>query len=259
MTQSIPITWSRNIKRRPDAVWLTVSPSLQRLDGGVLGCLARYYHVAHWAYRQTPDEPGSLEVALTLLQDYLKVQNRPIHLMGHGIGGLLGLLYARNFPRRVKSLTLLSVGVNPMMDWQAYYYTQLEKLPCSRRHVLTQMVYSLFGHQAKPLVNGWVKVLENDLLHSPSPHSLLKRDSLFPGGVPVPLLLCGGQEDTVVDPTLIHGWHPWLKPEDRVWICPRGRHFFHADFPQQVASQILSFWEDAEPQELLRLSQETVG
>ncbi|PSN10717.1 hypothetical protein C7293_27055 [filamentous cyanobacterium CCT1] len=229
----------------PDAVWLNVSPSFERFDHKLLGSLARHVEVAHWAYRQTPEEPSSLDIAVTLLHDYLKGHNRPVHLLGHGTGGLVGLLYARQNPHRVKSLTLLAVGVNPMVDWQAHYYAQLERLPCSRQRVLTQMVYSLLGHQARPLVPGWVNVLEQDLLHSVSPHSLLKRVSLCPGSVAVPLLVCGGEDDFVVDPTQIQGWQPWLKAGDRIALCP-GRHFFHSVHPHQVASQILSFWGTTE-------------
>lgn len=225
----------------PDAVWLNVSPSFERFDHKLLGCLARYVDVAHWAYRQTPDEASSLDIAVTLLHDYLKGLNRPVHLMGHGIGGLVGLLYTRQNTDRVKSLTLLSVGVNPMVDWQAHYYAQLERLPCPRSHILTQMVHSLFGHQARPLVPGWVKLLEQDLLYSVSPHSLLKRVNLCPGSVEVPLLVCSGEDDFVVDPTQIRGWQPFLKGGDRVALCP-GRHFFHAAYPRRVASQVLNFW-----------------
>lgn len=228
----------------PDALWLNVSPSFQRFDHKLLGHLARYQEVKHWAYRQTPDEPTSLNIAQTLLHDYMKGHSRPIHLLGHGLGGLLGLLYARQYPDRVRSLTLLAVGVNPMIDWQAHYYAQLEKLPCSRQQVLTQMAYVLFGHQAQPLVQGWVKLLEQDLTLSPSPHSLLKRTSLCPGSVPVPLLVCGSLDDAIADPTQIQGWKPWLKPGDRLWQCSQGRHFFHATQAQAVARQVLDFWQE---------------
>ncbi|WP_017300909.1 alpha/beta fold hydrolase [Nodosilinea nodulosa] len=226
----------------PDAVWLNVSPSFERFDHKLLGCLARHVEVAHWAYRQTPDEPSGPDAAVALLHSYLGGHNRPVHLLGHGTGGLVGLLYARQNPRWVKSLTLLSVGVNPMLDWQAHYYAQLERLPCPRQQVLARMVFSLFGHQARPLVRGWISLLEQDLLHSVSPHSLLKRSSLCPGSVPVPLMVCGGEADAVVDSTQVRGWQPWLKEGDRLALYP-GRHFFHHTSPCLVASQILGFWE----------------
>jgi pimeloyl-ACP methyl ester carboxylesterase len=225
----------------PDALWLSVSPAFERLNHKLVSGLARYAEVAHWAYRQTPDEPSSLDIAVTLLHDYLKGCDRPLHLLGHGTAGLVGLLYARHNPHRVKSLTLLAVGVNPMVDWQAHYYAQLERLPCQRQQVLAQMAHSLFGYQARPLLSGWVNRLEQDLLHSVSPHSLVRRVSLCPGSVAVPLLVCGGEQDAVVDSNQIRGWQPWLKAGDRLALFP-GRHFFHAGHPHTVAHQILQFW-----------------
>jgi|GEM_PF-2838428 len=72
--------------------------------------------------------PTSLDAALVLLHDYLKEGDRPLHLLGHSTGGLLGLLYAHRYPERVRSLTLLSVGVHPAIDWQAHYYIQRQML-----------------------------------------------------------------------------------------------------------------------------------
>lgn len=233
-------------QKSPDALWLNVSPSFQHLDQELLGNLATFRNVAHWAYGQTRDEPCSLEVALTLLHDYIKELERPLHLMGHSTGGLLGLLYARRFPQRVKSLTLLSVGVNPAVDWQAHYYAQLEFLHCQRTLVLAQMAYALFGNQPNPVLKANVRLLERDLASSPSPHSLIKRVSICPGAVPVPLLVCGGDEDAIVDPTQLQGWQSWLKPTDRLWLCPGGRHFVQATHSHGIASEILDFWRDLE-------------
>jgi len=233
-------------KSTPDALWLSVSPSFRRLEQQLLIHLNGDRTVAHWGYCQTPDEPSSLDVAITLLHDYVKSCDRPLHLIGHSTGGLVGLLYARQFPKRVKSLTLLGVGVNPAVDWKAHYYTQLELLPCSRTRVLTQMVYNLFGWQCKHRVEGLLNLLERDLAESLSLHSLLKRFSLFPGSVPVPLLVCGGQEDTIIDPVQLQGWQPWMKGGDRLWLCPNGRHFFYATHPQASSEAISDFWQEVD-------------
>lgn len=227
----------------PEAVWLNVSPGFRRLDRQLLSHLSRQYRVAHWAYSQSPDEPSGLEAALTLLHDYIKPLDRPVHLLGHGTAGLVGWLYAQRFPRRIKSLTLLAVGVNPAIDWQAHYYAQLEFLHCKRSIVLAQMAHGLFGHQSRTHLKGCVQMLEQDLIYSPSPHSLVRRESLCPAQVPVPLLVCGGDEDFIVDPTQLRGWQPWLKPQDRSWLCPEGRHFFQASHAHLVAEEIFDFWE----------------
>lgn len=226
----------------PDALWLNVSSALQEFNRPLLKHLSQRISIAQWEYSQTPDEPLSLEIALGLLHDYLQHHDRPVHLIGHSTSGLLGLLYARRYPEKVRSLTLLSVGVHPAVDWQAHYYAQLERLPCSRETLLTQMVYNLFGHQSRPIIREILRILEGDLSSSLSPHTLYQRVSFFPGGVTVPLLVCGSQDDMIIDSNLLQGWQPWLKESDRIWQCSKGRHFFHYFHSQQVGEQITNFW-----------------
>lgn len=226
----------------PDALWLNVSPALKGFDRPLLKHLSQHASLCQWEYRQTVDEPMSLDVALSLLHDYLKPQSRPVHLLGHGTGGLLAWLYARHYPEQVRSLTLLSVGVHPAVDWQAHYYAQLQLLPCLRETLLNQTVHALFGHQSRPIKRELLQVLERDLQTSLSPHTLYRRASFFPGGVPVPLLVCRGQDDRVIDPNLFQGWQPWLKDGDRLWQGQSGRYFFHYFHPQPVSEQIAAFW-----------------
>lgn len=135
----------------PTVLCLSASPHLQAFDRPLLQVLAKQVSIAQWEYQQTPDEPCSLEIALVLLHDYLKQHNRPIDLIGHGISGLLALLYAQRHPKRVRSLTLVSVGVYPAVDWQAHYYAQRQLLPCSRQVLLTRMVDLLFGYSTQPI------------------------------------------------------------------------------------------------------------
>ncbi|MBE9115923.1 alpha/beta hydrolase [Lusitaniella coriacea LEGE 07157] len=226
----------------PNALWLNVSPALKKFDRALLKYLSQHTAIAQWEYSQTPDEPLSLEIALTLLHDYLKQRDRPLHLLGHSTGGLLALLYARRYPQRVRSLTLLSVGVHPAIDWQAHYYAQLQLLPCSRQRVLAQTITNLFGHQARPIARELIQILERDLDCSLSPHTLYRRAKVDPGGADVPLMACGAQDDLIIDPHLLQGWKTWLKARDRVWQCPGGRYFFHYFYPQLTGEQIIEFW-----------------
>lgn len=223
---------------------LNVSPSLRRLDQPLLQYLSRTHSVAQWEYHQTEDEPCSLAIALVLLHDHLKSCARPVHLMGHGTGGLLGLLYARQHPERVKSLSLLSVGVHPAVDWQAHYYVQRQMLSCSREAILVQMAQHLFKASAGlpiPMFRQ-IQMLEQDLDSSLSPHSLFRRQSVPAGNISSPLMVCGGAEDIVVDPNQLWGWQNLLKPEDRIWSCPESGYFFHFSHPEPLAAQLTQFW-----------------
>jgi len=240
----------------PDVVCLSASPHLQVFDRPLLQSLAQHATITQWEYHQTPDEPCSLEAALVLLHDYLKhpageasdQEIRPIHLIGHGISGLLALLYAQRQPQRVRSLTLLSVGAYPAVDWQMHYYAQRNLLPCSRHVILARMVEILFGNSPKPMIEALVKILGQDLDLSLSPHSLAKQVSLPPIQVSLPLLVCGSVDDVIVDPQQLRSWQQYFSEdaEARLWVCPGGRYFFHYFYPQQVADEILRFWRAAE-------------
>ncbi|MGB5896834.1 MAG: alpha/beta fold hydrolase [Geitlerinemataceae cyanobacterium] len=231
----------------PDTLFLNVSPSFKKFDRPLMLYLSKSKTIAPWEYQQTLDEPASLEIAITLLHDYLQQSDRPIHLVGHSTSGLLGLLYARRHPERVKSLTLLSVGVHPTVDWQAHYYVTLKMLPCSREMILAQMIYNLFGYKCQSKIRGWIELLKRDLVTSLSPHTLFSRYSIHPAGVPVPLFVSGGQNDVIVDLYQLQAWGSWLKDTDRLWLCPEGRHFFHYFYPQELGDQILNFWESTSP------------
>jgi pimeloyl-ACP methyl ester carboxylesterase len=228
---------------RPDVLWINTNPSFQRFDRFLIRYLSHHVAIAVWEYLQNPDEPSSLDVASVLLHDYLKSCQQPLHLIGHGTGGLLGLLYTRQHPERVKSLTLLSVGVKPAIDWQAHYYSMRQLLPCDRAIVLAKMVQNMFGFQEKYSTQALVQLLEKDLDASPSPHSLYQQVAIPSGGVSVPLMVCGSKDDLIVDPNALRGWKVWMKEGDRIWECPNGHHFFHFYQPQLVGKQILKFWQ----------------
>ncbi len=226
----------------PRYILLNTSPSFQEFDRPLLGYLSWYVSIARWSYIQSPDEPSYLNNVLDLLHNYLSQSEEPVNLIGHGINGLVGLLYAHQHPDRVKSLVLLSVGSYPGVDWQSVYYAHLKMLPCSRRTILTHLAYSLFGQHDRVIINGLVEKLETNLRDSPSPHSLWQQCSVPMSKPKVPLLICGGEHDVVASPREIEGWRQWLGVNDQIWQCPNGRHFFQYSHPQKVTQQVISFW-----------------
>lgn len=229
-------------------VWINANPSFKYFDGRIVRYLSKQVPIAYWEYGQTLDEASSLDIALTLLHDYLKSKSQPIDLIGHGTSGLLGLLYARKFPHRVKSLTLLGVGCNPAIDWQAHYYQMRKLLPCSQEMLLARMVQMMFGHQSRTNILDLIKLLKQDLITAPTAHSLYRLNRVDASSVSMPMMVCGSENDGIVDPSSLQGWTDYLKEEDILWTTPYGHHFFHYFFPEYTGRKIIKFWQQVDRQ-----------
>jgi pimeloyl-ACP methyl ester carboxylesterase len=231
----------------PQTVWINTSPSFRHFDQKLLREMAQIYRVAYREYQEELDEATTLDDVIGLVHDYLKSINQPVHLIGHSTGGLIGLLYARKYPEKVKSLTLLSVGVYPASDWKAHYYIQYQLLPFSREHILQHLARQLFPCQSKNRQQAVFKLLERDLVESFSLHSLYQRISISPASVPVPLMVCGSQTDYVITHSELEEWRSFFYPGDRLCWFPEGGHFFHHFYPQDVKAEVLRFWASIEP------------
>jgi pimeloyl-ACP methyl ester carboxylesterase len=226
----------------PEVLYLNTSRVMRRFDRPLQNYLASQKRVARWEFGLDQDEPCAIETAITLLHEYISQHDQPMHLVGHGINGLLGLLYARQYPDRVRSLTLLAVGMNPAQDWHFQYYVARNLLPYSREMVLAQMVHRLFGCSDRQMLKGLIEILAKELDTSLSLHSLIQQTYIPPAGVPVPLLVCGSRDDVIVDCDALHGWLKHFKEGDRLWECAKGQHFFHYFEPQLVGRQLILFW-----------------
>jgi len=224
------------------SLWVSVSPSLGVFDQPLQRCLASQTTLAKWQYGQGADEPCEIHQAVNLLHQHMKTLSQPVHLLGHGLGGAVALLYARLHPERVKSLTLFAVAEQPAVTWHAHYYVQRHLVPCSQSRVLAQMAGSLF-RQSPHQANRLVAALRQDLAKVPLLHSACHLESLPQGGVDVPLMICGAEDDVVVHPAALADWLSWFKPGDRQHLCPSGGHFFHNLHSMTLAQAILQFWQ----------------
>ncbi|MBD2327894.1 alpha/beta hydrolase [Alkalinema sp. FACHB-956] len=236
-------------KEYPEVLWVNVSPSLKRFDRPLIQHLAQHSKIAYWEYQVQYDAASSIETAIVLLQDYLKHCSKPIHLIGHGLGGVVALTYARQFPDRVRSLSLLAVAPQPAITWHSHYYVQRHLLPCSQVQVLAQVARTLFGPAAPYPITPLIHALAKDIDCAPSPHSLYKVTTLPEGGVDVPLMICHSQTDSVISQPLMQRWLKWFKPGDTFWTCPTGHHFFHYSAPELVNQQLHKFWNQVHQRE----------
>lgn len=225
-------------------VWVNANPAFKHFERPIVRHLARHTPLAHWEYRQHQDEASSFEIALDLLSEYLATRTEPVDLIGHGTGGLLSLLYARRYPQKIRSLTLLAVGFNPANDWQAHYYRMRKLLPCSQEMLLSRMVQMMFGIQNRSNTLKLVRVLQQDLITAPSSHSLYRQSAIESGSVSIPLAIYGSDNDGIVDRPAITRWSECLKENDRFWISPYGHHFFHYFFAEETAREVLHFWQN---------------
>ncbi|WP_353259812.1 alpha/beta fold hydrolase [Prochlorothrix hollandica] len=230
-------------------LWICTSPSLKRFNQPLLAQLAPHATVLEWEYCQDPDRGCSLDQTVDLLHNFIRrflqtqTQPRHLHLAGHSISGVVALLYARRHPQWVRSLSLVGVGAQPGVTWHSYYYLRRQLTRWSRPVLMSQMVVSLFGEQSRSNHLCLRRRLEQDLDHALSPHSLLRPGVIAQGSPNAPLLLAGAADDTIIDPVSVQGWQEFLKPCDRLWIAPQGRHFFHNTYPAPVAEQLLRFWD----------------
>ncbi len=224
-------------------LWISTSPSLQCFHRRLIGLLDQEFPLKYWEYSQTPDGPGSLAEALNLLHDFVQTSAQPLHIIGHGLGGVLALHYARRYPGRVASVVLISVAAQPAITWQTYYYQQLSTI-CYQRDVVLQLVAGwISGIYCPRYVQNLANRLDQDLLAAPSDTSLLKRGHLFSqGGICPPLLVCGAVDDPVLMGSIFSEWQHYLKPGDQFWHQPTGGHFFHHDYAETMGTKVRDFW-----------------
>ncbi len=223
-------------------VWINANPSFKYFDGRIIRYLSNQIPIAYWEYSQELDEASSMDIALRLLRDYLKSRSEPVNLIGHGTGGLLGLIYARKHPHRVKSLTLLGVGCAPAIDWQAHYYQMRKLLPCPQDIILARMVRMMFGSQSRTNTTNLIKILKKDLYTAPTAHSLYQLNQVYSGGVSMPMMVCGSKNDGIVEYPTLQRWSNYLKDSDVLWASSEGHHFCHYFFPKDTGRQIIKFW-----------------
>ncbi len=161
------------------------------------------------------------------------------HVVGHGVGGLLALALARDWP--VRSVVILGVGAYSGLDWCAYARQRLA-LPCGRWLTLARLARLFFGMKEWLPCRALAQLLDRDLQAAVDTAGF-DRDWGF--RLPaVPVGVGGAADDPVVLPGDYRGWAARLRPGDRLWGWPQGGHFFHHHHPQAVAEELQKFWQE---------------
>ncbi len=161
------------------------------------------------------------------------------HVVGHGVGGLLALALARDWP--VRSVAVLGLGAYSGLDWRAYARQRLA-LPCGRWRTLAGLARLFFGMEEWLPCRALAQLLAQDL-ETASGTAGFDRDWGF--WLPaVPVGVGGAADDPVVLPGDYRGWAARLRPGDRLWTWPQGGHFFHHHHPQVVAEELEKFWQE---------------
>ncbi len=225
-----------------EAIWVSGSPSLKNFSTPLINKLAKYTKISVWEYIQSVDEPACIDTAVELLHSYLKTKDAPVNLIGHGIGGIIALMLARQYPAFVKSLTLLSVAAQPAKTWHVNYYQQRQIYTLSKAEALFNTLNNVFRNKYPCCLHNLIDNFDRDLDNLPLMHSFIKIQSLPSGGVLMPIMVCGGQIDMILDYSDFHEWKKYLHSDDILWKCPQGGHFFHYFYPEIVKEQILYFW-----------------
>ncbi len=254
---------------------LCLSQNLRRFDVPLLQRLARHQVVATWEYQQSPDEGSDLALVLCALDHYLQHIDQPIHLIGHGLAGMVAWLYASRYPAKISSVVLLSVGHDLSYSWHSHYYSDYYQLflnslsygnhhpeisfgcPCHandpdgwdkvtpddemiRPQVLQRLAFQLFGYRDRQILQWLGQLLAQDLDQCFQIHSLKERIVTATPQLPMPVLVCGAADDPIFNAA--GRWQRHLQQRDRQWISQHGGHFFHYTQAALVSQRIEDFW-----------------
>ena len=164
-------------------------------------------------------------------------------LIVHDLGGVLGLEWAADHPRRVRRIIVLSTGVT--WSFRVGFLLHAANLLFGTALLRLGLPWTLKGHgKLEPsLVDTWVapwtrrRLLRGLDLFAPA-HLARLRAKL--GHIQAPVLLIWGREDDVFPLSFARGIVERL-PQSKLVIVPRCGHWSPLDAGEDVARYILEF------------------
>ena len=225
-------------------LWIDLQPSLYCLFKRTAQTLGQHFEVKRWSFEHDLDESCDINIVHSLLKQTIENSSGPIHLIGHGLSGTIAYLYAQKYPRKIASVSLLSVDVQSTNQWTSHYQNMRSQLPCSRFHILSHLSRLLIdthtNHVQNITTRLLAKCLDNDFVHG-SIFQNYTIENLCK--IEAPLLVVNGDKDFVVDGNSSQRWQHHLKPGDCYQLIGGGRHFFPFNKWLETSKMIESFIE----------------
>ena len=223
-------------------LWIDLQPSLYCLFKRTAQTLGQNFKVKRWAFEHDLDESCDVEVVHSLLRQTIENSSTPVHLIGHGISGTIAYLYAQKYPKKILSVSVLSVDTYSTNQWTSHYQSMRSQLPCSRFQILSHLSRLLVDSQTEQVglivTRLLAKCLDNDFVYG----SIVKSQTIMNlNKAEVPILVINGEKDFVVDEQSHNRWRQYLKPGDCYQKVTNGRHFFPFTEWSQTAKMIESF------------------
>jgi pimeloyl-ACP methyl ester carboxylesterase len=224
--------------------WIDLQPSVFCFNKKLACILSQTRHVRRWSFQHDLDEICSLSTIFDFLRETIDQLDSPPHVVAHGLSGTIASLFAHQFPKLFRSLTLISVDPISTNQWSSHYLEMRRKLPCSRSSILNHILPLLFDKEFNKtnlaLSGLFEKCLDSDFIPgSIASHTFLPNLS----SIDIPLSVINGSHDFVVDHNSGLRWRPYLKNGDRFYSLQGGHHFSHFSQPQLFANLINAFIE----------------
>lgn len=188
---------------------------------------------------------------LDLLLNHLSIKK--CHIVGNGLGGIIGLLYANKHPEIVQSLTLMSTPFYfPSELYQYEYDDRFLKMAGDAEdfseQMVSNMVYPITKEKSDLIHKAFGKVLSevySDVLKMLTPsaeQNFLNELS----NLDMPTLIMHGELDPVYPSQLAVLYSSYIK-KNRLMIVPNASNIISMDQPAFVADYLERFISDHDP------------
>ena len=107
--------------------WIDLQPSVFCFNKKLACVLSQTRHVRRWSFQHDLDEICSLSTIFDLLTETVDQMDSAPHVVAHGLSGTIASLFARQFPKLFRSLTLISVDPISTNQWSSHYLEMRRK------------------------------------------------------------------------------------------------------------------------------------